>query len=74
MSTSSCKPFLIVQIARNAEWRQETDLHLITILNLFVGIVMANVKALMLQKVLGQIQSDFHIINWVCPRRDNIIL
>ena len=47
MSTSSDKPFLIVQIARNAEQSQETDLHLITIiLNLCIGIVVENVKAL----------------------------
>ena len=46
MSTSSDKPFLIVQIARNAEWSQETDLHLIIILDLCVGIVMGKMKAL----------------------------
>ena len=29
-------------------------------------------EGIMLQKFVGQVQSDFHIINWVCPR-DNMI-
>ena len=40
---------------------KKTDLYLITVLSLCVGIVMGNMKAICSKKIVGQIQSDLHI-------------
>ena len=72
MSTSSDKPFLIIWIARNAEWSQETDLHLITILNFCVGIVMGNVIALRSESLWAKSNLICIFVNWICPSRDHM--
>ena len=29
-------------------------------------------EGIVLRKFVGQIQSDLHVLNWVCPSRDNM--
>ena len=59
-------------MARNADWSQETDLQLITILNFSVGIVMGNVKALCSESLWAKSNLICIYVNWVCPSRDNM--
>ena len=60
MSASSDKPFLIVLIARNTEWSQETDLTFNYNIEFLCWDCYGEREGIMLRKSVGQIQSDLH--------------
>ena len=59
-------------MARNVDWSQEIDSHLVTILNFCVVIVMGNVKALCSESLKAKCNLICIYVNWVCPSKDNM--